>query len=78
MKRVIAIGRKTPTFDQLIVNPDYCPHLNVVTVAPGSPTGKPWDEAEPFAQCLDCGAVLDDNRQWVMPELAEPNDEIPF
>ena len=65
MKRIMAIGRKTPTFDQLIVDPDFCPHMNVVDIHPDSPTGFPWDEPEPYAQCLDCGSVLNDSREWV-------------
>ena len=60
-KRIVAVQ----TFDKLIVDPDFCPHLNVVDVHPDSPTGEPWDEPEPFAQCQDCGSVLNDKREWV-------------
>ena len=74
-KRVVAIGRHNPTFDELIVDPAFCPHLNVVNVMPSNPIS-PQDADEPFANCLDCGAVMDGNRQWVMP--ADDNDIIPF
>jgi cytochrome c2 len=77
-KRIMAIGRKSPAFDKLIVDPDFCPHLNMVTIMPSSSTGDPQDAEEPFAQCLDCNSVMDGNRQWVMPEVVNSDDRIPY
>jgi hypothetical protein len=47
------------------IAPAWCKHENVVNVMPGSASGEPWDEPEPFAQCLDCGATRGDNGEWV-------------
>ena len=40
------------------VDPAWCEHTNVVDIDPDM-------DSEPYAECLDCGAVLDGNREWV-------------
>ena len=76
-KRIVAIGRKSPTFDELIVDPSFCPHLNVVNVMPSNPTS-PQDADEPYAQCLDCNFVLHDDGTWGPLQDEINTDEIPY
>ena len=69
-KRIVAIGRQNPTFDQLIVDPDFCPHLNTVTQMPNNGD-------EPYTECLDCGYIHRDDQTWGPAELPEDDQDYP-
>ena len=61
MKRIMAIGRKTPTFDQLIVDPDFCPHESTQWQTVGgyfTTCGEADDDVRDVLICLDCGAEV--------------------
>jgi hypothetical protein len=77
MKRVMMIQ----SFDKLIVDPDFCPHLNVVTIRTGHQytiEGEATDNMTDYDQCLDCGQVMSDDGQWRshLPELT--TSHIPY
>lgn len=61
-KRIIAIGRKSKTFDKLIVDPGYCPHENTGWQIVGgwfTTRGEADDDIREVFYCLDCGSELD-------------------
>jgi uncharacterized protein with PIN domain len=63
MKRVVMIKG----FDRMIIEKDFCPHLNVVRVDTGGMytfAGEATDNAETFCQCLDCDQIQWDDGTW--------------
>jgi hypothetical protein len=80
-KRIVAIGRQGKGFDELIVDPDFCPHESVVTVETGHQytfAGEATDNMETFVQCLDCGHVQWDNGSWHAHQQDFNTNRIPF
>lgn len=60
-KRIVAIGRKSPAFDQLIVDPAFCPHENVLSYEDGGVFlchGEYDDNITEKTICLDCHTEL--------------------
>jgi hypothetical protein len=77
-KRIVMIK----SFDKRIVDPDFCPHLNTVTVNAGSQytiAGEATDDIQSFTQCLDCDQILQDDGTWAdhAPEF-RTQIEIPY
>jgi hypothetical protein len=71
-KRIVAIKK----FDQLIVDPDFCPHENTVRQSSGGyhfGEGGASDDIKESILCLDC-------MQQVLEDAARPeaDDEIPY
>jgi uncharacterized protein with PIN domain len=76
-KHILAIGHN----DRVRVNPDYCPHENVVTVQTGyqyTIAGEATDNMRTFTQCLDCGYVQWDNGTWHKRQQELGTRQIPF
>ena len=74
-KRIVAIGRQGPTFDQLIINPDFCPHENRGWQTVGGQllkSGQVDDDIQEVFYCLDCGAEL--KPEPVNSEPYEPDE----
>ena len=49
------------------INPQVCKHERVVTIRTGhryTVMGEAHDDCECYAQCLDCGWVLREDRTW--------------
>jgi uncharacterized protein with PIN domain len=76
-KHILAIGHN----DHIRVNPDYCPHENVVTVQTGRQytiAGEATDNLRTFCQCLDCGQVQWDDGTWHEHQQEFSTKRIPF
>ena len=59
----------------------HCDHRNTTTIKAGyqyTIAGEATDDTECFEMCLDCGMILNDNREWVMPDETQETDEIPY
>lgn len=62
---------------------NYCPHKRIVDVHPSVASPYPWDQLEPYGECLDCGYVIRDDRSWgpgsaIGIPTRESDEEIPF
>jgi len=59
----------------------HCDHRNHVTIKAGhiyTFAGEYADNLDTFEQCLDCGMILNDSREWVLPDETDDNSEIPY
>ena len=78
MKKVVMVQG----FDKRIIDKDFCPHLNTVTIHTGyqyTIAGEATDDVESCEVCLDCDQILQDDGTWAdhAPEF-KTQIEIPY